>query len=240
MSISDAFRLSPSYPGDREMELLLAQAGAKLSLSAVYGLFYGCLAAPRPVPPALYMPVIFGPAEAGDRSVREGLSGLLHRLSRWRPATAPFILPDPHYPDQRPDDRAGLLARAGNDAALIEYFMEGIALGGTRDEDLSEDSKEALHILGRMRAHLEDYREALGRGDEEAGLTVKETKELLGYVEAALADAIACITLGLTGARAQLPPEVNALFDRHGAAGWRGFCTCGSGRSYGRCCGRTH
>ncbi|MEW5746467.1 MAG: UPF0149 family protein [Nitrospirota bacterium] len=244
----------PSGPDDQELERLLKRSGAKISLAAIYGLFYGCLAAPRPVAPSMYLPVIFGkepvpsePSGAGGApgskspgnsgaTVMEGLSSLWNRLARWKPSSAPIILPESHYSD----DTAGLLQRAADAAALIEYFMEGIALGGTRDEDLSEVPLEALDILGRVRTHLEEYRDALKRGNEELGMSPQETRGLLEQVEAAIADSIACVSLGLLEARRQGMQTFTALARACRRGGHADFCDCGSGRKYNRCCGLTH
>ncbi len=92
-----------NYCGDKEMEVLLEQAGSKLSISQVYGLLYGGLAAPHPVMPLDYMNIVFGKdneahvTEQEVKKVFDNLQALWSIFSQWNPETEPIALPDLDY-----------------------------------------------------------------------------------------------------------------------------------------------
>lgn len=223
-----------TYPGDRKIAELLQRSGAEVSIFAVYGLFYGCLAAPLPMSPSQYLPVIFekqGSLPEEDAQVLLGsLIALWNTLAALKPETDQFILPATKHP-QTPE---GLLQRVKDDAILIEYFMEGLALGETKDADLTESAQQALDSLAHILKNLEQIRS--GIESKEEGVYSTEAWELFDKVEDTISEAIAQTNSGLERAREQA-----TLFQAAGTqAGPNDFCPCGSGRKYKHCCGLTH
>lgn len=223
-----------AYPGDEKIAELLQKSGAEVSIFAAYGLFYGCLAAPHTMTPSQCLPVIFekhASLPEGDAQVLLGsLVALWNTLAALKPERDQFILPATKYL-QTPE---GLLQRVVDDTALIEHFMEGLALGGTKDEDLTEGAQQALDSLTHILDKLEQLRGGLESKEE--GVYSAEALELFDKVEDMISDAIAQTNFGLKRAR-----EQTALLQAADTqAGPNDFCPCGSGRRYKKCCGLTH
>ncbi len=223
-----------TYPGDKKIADLLQKSGAEFSIFAVYGLFYGCLAAPHTMTPSQYLPMIFekqGSLPEGEAKVLLGsLMALWNTLADLKPETDQFILPATKYP-KTPE---GLLQRATDDTVFIEHFMEGLALGETKDEDLTDGAHQALESLANILNNLVHLREGLEA--KEDGIYSAEAWELFDKVEDTISDAIAQANLGLKRAREQA-----AAFQVAGTqAAPNDFCPCGSGRKYKKCCGLTH
>ena len=246
--MAEAFIPPSEYPGDEVLEKILKAAGAQLSVFEVYGLFYGCLVAPRIVMPSSYIPLIIGENAVfnSDEQAREAvacLMGLWNFLAHWDPGSGEFPFPYAEYPATR----EGLKRRIRNDASMIEYFQEGLALGETRDEDLSKDAAEALDFLLQIYAHLEKYRASFDTEDD-GEIPFEESGKLLDKVEDSIADHIARIHLGLKAARKKaaqkgdIPRSVQEKkWEAAGTkVGRNDPCPCGSGRKYKKCCGLVH
>ncbi len=75
--------LPPDYCGDDKMEEYLDKAGSRLSIFGLYGLLFGCLAAPRLVMPSTLMPEIFGKEGANFETMEQAQETMGNIMARW-------------------------------------------------------------------------------------------------------------------------------------------------------------
>lgn len=234
------------YCGDEGMKDFLKRAGSKLTIHELYGLFYGCLAATNLVKPSQYFPMIFSEEGANFDSEEEAnvvLSNLMflwNDLARWKPETDPFIVPDTEYPDTD----AGLKRRVKDNSSLIKYFIKGLDIGGTREEDFSQDGIEALKFLSEADAFLVKYAELSEMDNVEKNMVRNKTIDLLDQLEDVAGDCIARINIGLKKARMRVVEEMREFSSPHKTRGSKiqrnAPCPCGSGKKYKKCCGLLH
>ena len=108
------------------MSALLMRSGAGVPLSAVYGLFYGCLAATRLVVPSRYMPFIFGDdgilseTEEDLKEIVGNLMSLWNILAGWEPEGEHFYYPESGFSNTR----EGLKARIGDRILFLDHFLK--------------------------------------------------------------------------------------------------------------------
>lgn len=87
-----------NYCGDEAMQESLEQCGSKRTLHEVYGLFYGCIAAPHMVRPSDYLELIlgkedmkpFGSLDDANRMLGNIMS-LWNLIASWKPEQAIII-----------------------------------------------------------------------------------------------------------------------------------------------------
>ena len=193
-----------SYTDDTATREALTKVGSERTLHEVYGLFYGGKAAPDQAGPEEYLPVIFeeDPASPVSEEAAENLRGnllsLWNFIAQWKPEEDPFYFPEREYPD----NYQGVLQHLTDDASLVKYFIAGLNLGGTEEDDFPEDAVDAMHELTEASARLEknitvcaDLDPAAGAGDPDSAATV------LDEIEEILADCIARVTIGLKAAK---------------------------------------
>lgn len=234
------------YCGDEGMKDFLKRAGSKLTIHELYGLFYGCLAATNLVKPSQYFPMIFSEEGADFDSEEEAnvvlsnLMSLWNDLARWKPETEPFIVPDTEYPDTD----AGLKQRVKDNSSLIKYFIKGLDIGGTREDDFSQDGIEALKFLSEADAFLVKYAELCEMDNVEKNMVRDKTIDLLDQLEDVAGDCIARINIGLKEARMRVVEEMREFSAPHKAGFTKiprnALCPCGSGKKYKKCCGLIH
>ncbi len=233
------------YCGDKRMTKHLRDISSPLSIHQVYGLFYGCLAAPRLVRPSEYMPWILGEEEAFESLERANkfvsdLMGLWNHLASCYADGHPARFPALEPPVSNDDLKSYIEHRS----ALVTYFTKGLDLGGTDESDFTPDGLEALEDLatstGFLEAHLEiQARQPLSREE------IRAAYDNVGKLELIIADCIARVSMGLKPARMRLvqdlarsqsatPPPQSPKIARNDP------CPCGSGKKYKRCCGLRH
>lgn len=234
--------------GDGAMSEYLRKANSKLTIFEVYGLFYGCLAAPNLVMPSWFYPLIFGEEGAGFESEEEAteivgnLMSLWNVLAQWRPGKDRFIFPDAKYP--MTDN--GMAQRTKDDYSLIEYFVKGLDLGETRENDFSEDGVDALKALSETQAFLDKYGELIEK--EPLDDDTEETLRAISGLENIIADCVARISTDLKRARPQVSGDMRKGQDAKKKASQAESakisrnepCPCGSGKKYKKCCGLSH
>lgn len=193
-----------NYSDDSETREALAKAGSERTLHEIYGLFYGSLAAPDPADPAEHVPVIFDDEDASQvpeedaESVRENLLSLWNFIAGWKPEKDPFYFPEQEY---RPT-YSGVLRHLRDDLALVQYFIAGLNLGGTEEDDFSDDAADAMHELTEASARLEKNIAVCEKlNPKDADDDPDSTTEMLDEVEEILADCIARVTIGLKRAK---------------------------------------
>lgn len=193
-----------SYSDDNLTREALTKAGSDRTLHEIYGLFYGGMAAPDPADPGEYLPVIFeeDPAapvpEEDIEDLRDNLLSLWNFIARWKPEKDPFYFPEQEYPD----NFQGLLQHLTDDLSLVQYFVAGLNLGGTEEDDFSEDAVGAIHELTEASARLEinigvAAKLAPVASDDDPG----STAQMLDEIEDTIADCIARVTIGLKHAK---------------------------------------
>lgn len=238
------------YCGDDGIKEFLKRAGSKLTIHELYGLFYGCLAATNLVKPSQYFPMIFSEEGVNFNSEEEAnvvlsnLMSLWNDLARWKPETDPFIVPDTEYPDTD----AGLKQRVNDNSSLIKYFIKGLDIGGTGEDDFSQDGIEALKFLSEADAFLVKYAELCDTNDAEENMVRDKTVDLLDQLEDVAGDCIARINIGLKEARIRATEELHMFADaqkktlqaRSTRIKRNDPCPCGSGKKYKKCCGLMH
>jgi len=190
---------STSYSDDNATREALRKAGSERTLHEIYGLFYGGMAAPNAADPAQYVPVVFDDAAAhasGEdaENVRGNLLSLWNFIAQWKPEEDPFYFPDQEYPD----NYQGLLQHLTDDVSMVQYFIAGLNLGGTEEDDFSEDAVDAMHELAEATARLQKNITACGAFDPKAADDDPDsTTKMLDELEDILADSIARVTIGL-------------------------------------------
>jgi hypothetical protein len=193
-----------SYSDDNLTREALAKVGSARTLHEIYGLFYGGVAAPDPADPKEYLPVIFeeDPAapvpEEDAEDLRDNLLSLWNFIVRWKPEKDPFYFPEQEYPD----NYQGLLRHLTDDAAMVQFFIAGLNLGGTEEDDFSEDAVDAMHELTDASERLQKNIAVAAKLDPTAADDDPDsTATMLDDVEDILADCIARVCIGLKHAK---------------------------------------
>ena len=149
------------YSTDATVLQALATVNAKISLHELYGLFYGCVAATNLVPPSKYTPMIFDQEEMVFASTKEAervmgnFLSLWSTIASWNPKGSGYFYPDISYPM----NAGGLLQRMDDMSGFIQYFMKGLDLGDTAEEDFSDDAMDALHMMAEASVLLANHAE---------------------------------------------------------------------------------
>ena len=188
---------SSNYSDDNALREALNNVNADRTLHEIYGLFYGCMAAPNVAEPAQYLAMIFeddhaaAASAAEATSVQDNLMSLWNFIARWKPDEEPFYFPDMEYPATR----RGLQQRMVDDLSLINYFITGLKLGGTDGNDFDDDAIDAMHALTEATTLLQKQIESKKTAD------LKTTTELIDDLEDFMADSIARVSIGLKGAK---------------------------------------
>ena len=238
------------YCGDEVMRKFLKKVGSKLTLHQVYGLFCGCIAATNLVKPSQYYPMIFKEEGANFESEEEAneflanLMSLWNSFANWNPETKPFIL----QKDEYPDTHDGFKQHIKDNSSLIEYFIKGLDLGGTKEDDFSEDGIKALKFLSEANAFFLKYMELSDKENAEEDKEQERTIELIDQLEDVVADCIARISIGLKEARIKAAEEMHMFFNAQKKSNQAlntkikrdAPCPCGSGKKYKKCCGQLH
>jgi uncharacterized protein YggU (UPF0235/DUF167 family) len=194
-----------SYTDDATTREALRKVGSERTLHEIYGLFYGGMAAPDPADPKEYLPVIFekdepaAPVSEEDaKDLRDNLLSLWNFIARWKPDRDPFYFPEQEYPD----NYQGVLQHLTDDASLLRYFVAGLNLGGTEEDDFSPDAVDALHELTEASERLEKnitvcaaLNPTAGKGDPDSAA------QMLDEIEETIAGNIARVFIGLKDAK---------------------------------------
>ncbi|MCK9419247.1 MAG: UPF0149 family protein [Nitrospirae bacterium] len=193
-----------SYTDDNLTREALARVGSERTLHEIYGLFYGGLAAPDPADPGEYLPVIFeeDPADPVSEEDAEQLSNnllsLWNFIAQWKPEVAPFYFPEQEYPD----NYQGVLQHLTDDASIVKYFIVGLNLGGTEEDDFSADAVDAMHELTKAFARLEKNIAVCAALDPTAGAGDPDSAAtMLDEIEEIIADSFARVFIGLKDAK---------------------------------------
>ncbi|MGC1454631.1 MAG: UPF0149 family protein [Nitrospirota bacterium] len=193
-----------SYSDDNMTREALGRVGSKRTLHEIYGLFYGGMAAPDPADPEKYLSVILAedtdpPVSEGDaEKVKGNLLSLWNFIARWKPEADPFYFPEQEYPD----NFQGVLHHLTDDLSLLQYFIAGLNLGGTEEDDFSPDAVDAMHELTEASERLQKNIAVCAKlaptaRDDDPDSTAK----MLDEIEELLADCIARVTVGLKDAK---------------------------------------
>lgn len=235
------------YCGDEVMSKYLTKAGSYLDIHGLYGFFYGCLAASKEGMPSGCLPMILSREDAASETEEEsqamitGIMKLWNILSRWNPECEPLVFPDMDYIVSK----NGLRERVEDDISLINYFIEGLDLGGADESDLSDEGLDALRYLSEADFFLDKYTELTGH-DDVGGDAIEKTFDLIDQMEEIVVECIARITIDLKEAIPGARKDPGIFSDDkterfRGARIWgHDICPCGSGRKYRKCCGLTH
>ena len=230
------------YCGDMQMADFLERAGARLSLSQVYGLFYGCLASPHVVEPSQYMPLIFGDDKGTPDTLEEttsvlgNLMPLWNLIAGWNAEKEPFYFPDIHYSHTR----GGIIKRVEDDCSLIDYFIKGLDMGHVAEADFSKGGMEAMKSLSETSMFLSKYSELLENEEDRDTVQVQKVLEAIMELENMAGDCIAGMNLSLKKARIRESEQMQILMGPDIMIQEDAPCPCGSGKKYGKCCGLFH
>lgn len=234
--------IAHDYCGDMQMADFLERAGAQLSLSQVYGLFYGCLASPHVVEPSQYIPQIFGEDKGAvdtlevTTSVLGNLMPLWNLISGWNAEKEPFYFPDIPYPQTR----GGIMKRIEDDCALIDYFIKGLDMGHVAEADFEKGGMESLKSLSETSMFLSKYSELLENEEERETVQVQKVLEAIKELEYMAGDCIAGMNLSLKKARIRETEQMQILMAPDIMIQDSAPCPCGSGKVYSKCCGVFH
>ena len=235
------------YYNDSEMIRLLKGADAKLSLPEIYGLLYGCHAAPKIFRPSQLISTIFGKNEEAFASMEKteqvigNLLFLWNALGGWKPESEPLFYPDIEYPDTT----EGLMERVKDDLTIIKSFIKGLDLGETAKTDFSSDAVDALKSLseadGNLTKLLEVFQKQGSTEDEE----FNKAKDSIVGLEGVIGVCIGRINLGLKDTRMRVVKEMQKAAEsqkktaetKSAKVQRNELCPCGSGKKYKKCCG---
>ena len=235
------------YYSDSEMTRLLKGAGAKLTLPEIYGLLYGCHAAPHIFRPSQLISTIFGKNEEAFASMEKteqvigNLLFLWNALGGWKPESEPLFYPDIEYPDTT----EGLMERVKDDLTIIKSFIKGLDLGETAKTDFSSDAVDALKSLseadGNLTKLLEVFQKQGSTEDEE----FNKAKDSIVGLEGVIGVCIGRINLGLKDVRMKVVKEMQKAAEsqkktaetKSAKVQRNELCPCGSGKKYKKCCG---
>ncbi len=185
-----------NYSDDSALRVALDSIKADRTLHEIYGLFYGCMAAPNVALPAQYLAMIFDEraataSAAESTGVQDNLMSLWNFIARWKPDEEPFYFPDMEYPSTT----QGLQQRMADDLSLINYFITGLKLGGTDENDFDDDAIDAMHALTEAATLLQKQIEL------KKTTVLKTTTALIDDLEDFIADSIARVSIGLKGVK---------------------------------------
>ena len=193
-----------TYSDDNGTREALRKVASSRTLHEIYGLFYGCLAAPGTAAPSQYVDLIVDPEHAASGtdddilSAQDNLISLWNFITRWRPEDEPFYFPETEYPAVA----QGLRQHLTDTLSMIQYFIAGLNLGGAEETDFSEDAIDAMHALTEATARLQ---ENIRRCENDEPNAVDEdpdsTTEMFDEIEDIVADCIARVTVGLKQAK---------------------------------------
>ncbi len=217
----------------------LIKSGAMLSVTEVYGLLYGCLAAPKMVLPSQLIPEIFGDHEP-DRLSKEtvelvigNILSLWNILGAWEAGKEPLLLPDIEYLPTFDDTKRFLT----DICSLVSRFARGLDLGRTAEQDLSKEGNNAIEGLFKMEAIVNNIKELYEKEGEDKELD--KTRESIHQAVGVVADCIARIHIDLKCARIRTAHEMRAFASFASKNIERNApCPCGSGKKYKHCCGK--
>jgi len=233
------------YCGDTAMREMLNKAGSPRTIHEIYGLFYGCLGASHFVRPSDYLPLILDDSKPlQSLEVANQLMGSL--MSLWnglacctQPGEKTFYFPRTEYP-KSPD---GLKQRIVDDRAMMDYFMKGLDLGGTNEEEFSPNALGATKELAEIMAHLQRYLELLDTDPEAKNQPTAETLALFDGLEDGILGGFKVIIDSLRGVRQKNVEGMGAFRPapaptpaRSTKVGRNDLCPCGSGKKYKKCC----
>lgn len=235
------------YYSDSEMIRLLKKAGAKLSLPEIYGLLYGCHAAPHMFRPSQLISTIFGKNEEAFASMEKteqvigNLLFLWNALGGWKPESEPLFYPDIEYPDTT----EGLMERVKDDLTIIKSFIKGLDLGETAKTDFSSDAVDALKSLSEADAFLAKLIEVFQKQGSTEDEEFKKAKDSIVGLEGIISVCIGRINLGLKETRMKVVKEMQKAAESQKKTGEaksakvqrNELCPCGSGKKYKKCCG---
>lgn len=237
MAISDNI-----YCGDEEMSRLLENAGAMVTISEIYGLFYGCLASPHTVTPSQYYPLIFGD-EYGDYDSLEDSSKVIRNLmtlwdltNLWNPEKEPVTFPGINYPDTY----EGIVKRLRDNYSLIEYFVKGLDLGHVAESDFERGGFEALKSLSETGAFLHDLADLMEEEKNRNNEQLEKALESVEHLEEVSGDCITRMNLSLIKSRDREETLLRMLHDPDSMIPGDSACPCDSGKKYKECCGIVH
>jgi uncharacterized protein YecA (UPF0149 family) len=239
--------LLDEYCGDEVMEEYLEMAGSELSIYGLYGLLYGCLAAPDPVMPSEFMPLVFGKKgpQFGTEEEAQEMSGnmmaLWNLIGQWDPETEDLMIPEFDYDA----DIEGALFRIYDALSLAGLFLAGLELGGVTVDHLLEEMKEDAKSLLSTTELLYESAELLKKEKKSDRKKIEETMKAVGNGEFIIAECIANITIGLKGVQSGgvekcSPTAQGRLKGKGEKVGRNEPCPCGSGKKYKNCCGILH
>jgi hypothetical protein len=126
------------------------------------------------------------------------LLSLWNFIARWKPEKEPFYFPEQEYPD----NFQGLLQHLTDDLSLLQYFIAGLNLGGTEEDDFSADAVDAMHGLTDVLERLQKNIEVCAKLEPTAADDDPDsTAKMLDEIEDILAEGIARVTVGLKDAK---------------------------------------
>lgn len=242
--------LPSDYCGDELMEEYLEKAGSEVSIFSLYGLLYGCLAAPNLVMPSVLMPAIFGKKGADFETKDQAqetvgnIMALWNLLNRWDPEIEDLRVPAIEYPT----DKSGVMHRLSDMTDLVDSFIGGLELGGIDLDEPPVDLKNDAESLSKIMDIFYSYLEVM---DKEKGMTPEQLDEAMKAIskgELVITSRIANIHMALKKSRMQAAEDlrgVDEALKKGGIVmspkiGRNDPCPCGSGKKYKKCCGITH
>ncbi len=235
---------------DEKMEELLLKAGSEISIFGLYGLIYGCLAAPNLVMPLVLMPAIFGrdganfETESQAEETIGNIMSLWNNINQWDVTTEGILLPDFDYPSTKD----GLLQRSVDAIDLASSFISGLELGGLTPDSMPDGLKKDAALLVRVSNILIAEIETIEKSVKSQSKKLTEAHQAIERAEGIIDICITSIYCGLKGARPRLPEQISKQqspckvvpLPHRDKVGRNEPCPCGSGKKFKKCCGLLH
>ncbi len=236
------------YCGDTAMREMLTKMGSPRTLHEIYGLFYGCIAAPKIVLPSAYLDLVLGkegrkPFESLEDANRVlgNIMSLWNLIAGWKPEDGEYFYADVTYPETTD----GLKQMLCDRAAFITFFTKGLDLGGLRESDLKGDVSVAFKDLATIGAIHEKLIGVLEHDTTAKESEIAESRRQVVQLEEVMIHSIGRINIGLRKTRMaearQMGIEANPSVSpvRAVKIHRNQFCPCGSGKKYKKCCAGT-
>jgi hypothetical protein len=250
MGSEDADPQGKGYCGDDMMEEYLEKAGAEISIFGLYGLLYGCLAAPDIVMPSVFMPLIFGEKGAEFETGKDAEKIMGNIMELWNLIAGldtekeDILMPVFDYPE----NAEGIITRTSDALELAEYFMHGLELGGKKAKAIPEGLRKDYETVKRITIILYHYAELFEKGQKLKKHEFMAAMKAIDNAEVVIDGCIANIYSGLKEARLLTVERLKSDFEKSkeqspaasSKTGRNEPCPCGSGKKYKKCCGMTH
>jgi uncharacterized protein len=224
------------YQGDEDFQTMLDELNCPKSLREIKALLNGSVAATEIVGPSLLIPAIFSDGEPEFDSTEQAYRFIGNLMGLWN-TIADSIHDNMYFLDEvdYPRNVQGLIERLETGKSGILAFLQGLALGETKPNDLPEDGKEALGIVAESVSIFDEYLR-LAEEDKPTQELIDSSFETLDKYEDVLYQNMEILIECIRALRIEILKNMRNAPVRNDKIGRNEPCPCGSGKKYKKCC----